>query len=209
MISSTVSSESAPRSSTKEASGVTSAPSTPSCSTMIFFTFSATSTVPLTSPPPAKTSAPGALHPQAPVDMDDLTRDVRRAIRGQENNQLRHLLGGRLGQTDDPRLGGDVVGLPGISHDPHHRGEIDDASPPSLQHGSEGSPRTMKDPLQIGAQHRLPFLILHPQQTGVPGDSGLVHQDCPRPEPLKTAFDHLLDLRRLGHIGLDCQDLSP
>src|SRR6185437_283096 len=42
MTSSTVSSESAPRSSTKEALGVTSPSSTPSCSTMICFTFSST-----------------------------------------------------------------------------------------------------------------------------------------------------------------------
>src|SRR6185437_6011255 len=42
MTNSTVSSESAPRSSTNEALGVTSASSTPSCSTMICFTFSST-----------------------------------------------------------------------------------------------------------------------------------------------------------------------
>src|SRR5208283_515752 len=42
MTSSTVSSESAPRSSTNEALGVTSASSTPNCSTMICFTFSST-----------------------------------------------------------------------------------------------------------------------------------------------------------------------
>src|SRR5271165_2299326 len=42
MTSSTVSSESAPRSSTKDALGVTSASSTPSCSTMICFTRSST-----------------------------------------------------------------------------------------------------------------------------------------------------------------------
>src|SRR5436305_12883375 len=42
MISSTVSSESAPRSSTNDASGVTSSASTPSCSTMIDLTLSST-----------------------------------------------------------------------------------------------------------------------------------------------------------------------
>src|SRR5438445_13649406 len=42
MMSSTVSSESAPRSSTKEASEVTSSASTPSCSTMIDLTLSST-----------------------------------------------------------------------------------------------------------------------------------------------------------------------
>src|SRR5439155_26054359 len=42
MTNSTVSSESAPRSSTKEAVGVTSPSSTPSCSTIICFTFSST-----------------------------------------------------------------------------------------------------------------------------------------------------------------------
>src|SRR5438445_7392275 len=42
MISSTWSSESAPRSSTKEASGATSSASTPNCSTMIDLTLSST-----------------------------------------------------------------------------------------------------------------------------------------------------------------------
>src|SRR5258708_19749123 len=45
MTSSTVSSESAPRSSTKEAFGVTSPSSTPSCSTMICLTFSSTAAI--------------------------------------------------------------------------------------------------------------------------------------------------------------------
>src|SRR3990167_5275618 len=45
MTSSTVSRESAPKSSTKEAVGVTSASSTPNCSTMICFTFSSTEAI--------------------------------------------------------------------------------------------------------------------------------------------------------------------
>src|SRR5579871_2685021 len=45
MTSSTVSRESAPRSSTNEALGVTSPSSTPSCSTMICFTFSSTAAI--------------------------------------------------------------------------------------------------------------------------------------------------------------------
>src|SRR6185369_5430974 len=48
ITSSTVSSESAPRSSTNEALGVTSPSSTPSCSTMICFTFSSTEAIDLT-----------------------------------------------------------------------------------------------------------------------------------------------------------------
>src|SRR5271167_2404041 len=47
MTSSTVSSESAPRSSTKEALGVTSASSTPNCSTMICFTRSSVEAIDL------------------------------------------------------------------------------------------------------------------------------------------------------------------
>src|SRR5215813_4586278 len=49
MTNSTWSSESAPRSSTKDAVGVTSASSTPSCSTMICFTRSSTLAIPLSS----------------------------------------------------------------------------------------------------------------------------------------------------------------
>src|SRR5579863_6257988 len=72
ITSSTWSSESAPRSSVIDASGVTSDSSTPSCSTMIFFTLS--KVVDITSP----------LHQDAAIDHERLSGDISRGIGAQE-----------------------------------------------------------------------------------------------------------------------------
>src|SRR5262249_45364776 len=80
MTSSTVSSESAPRSSMNFAVGVTSSSSTPSCSTMISFTLSSTDFA-MKSPPPQERW----LHVQAAVDVHDLTGDIGRAVSGEES----------------------------------------------------------------------------------------------------------------------------
>src|SRR4029450_6934501 len=90
ITSSTVSSESAPRSSPNEASGVTSSSSTPSCSTMMLFTLSATAIQPsncrLSQSRPAidrRVGRPG-LHVPAAVDGENLTRNIRCLVRGEE-----------------------------------------------------------------------------------------------------------------------------
>src|SRR5437763_9695558 len=83
MTSSTVSRESAPRSSMNFAAGVTSSSSTPSCSTMISFTFSSTD-FPMNAPSDVK----------AAVDVKDLAGDVARALTGEESYHLGHLARG-------------------------------------------------------------------------------------------------------------------
>src|SRR5215831_20519102 len=99
ITSSTVSRESAPRSSMNFALGLTSSSSTPSCSQMISLTRSSTGlamnassrrmnsedTVHLVGGPV------GCLHVQAAVDVDHLARDVGRAIAGEEAHHLRDL----------------------------------------------------------------------------------------------------------------------
>src|SRR5688500_17434909 len=76
MTSSTVSRLSAPRSSTKDASGVTSSSSTPSWSTMIFFTRSATGSMKLLRGPVAGRPLILLLHVEAAVHPEHLSRDV-------------------------------------------------------------------------------------------------------------------------------------
>src|SRR5207253_9698821 len=83
ITSSTVSSESAPRSSMNFACGVTSSSSTPSCSTMISFTFSSTD---------FRMNAPSDV--QAAVDVKDLAGDVGGALTGEESYHLGHLARG-------------------------------------------------------------------------------------------------------------------
>src|SRR5690349_7970452 len=98
MTSSTVSRLSAPRSSTNDASDVTRSSSTPSWSTMIFLTRSATGSMRLllrvkacTGPRPDP--RPLILHVESAVDGEDLSGDVGRGVRQQEGHRRRHVLG--------------------------------------------------------------------------------------------------------------------
>src|SRR5262250_900520 len=105
ITSSTVSSESAPRSSMNFAAGSTSSSSTPSCSTMISFTRSSTGfamTSPLTAIelkslptlpplPEGESGLRSRLHVQPAVDVDRLPGDVARPVAGQEPHHFRHL----------------------------------------------------------------------------------------------------------------------
>src|SRR5262245_15281385 len=88
ITSSTVSRESAPRSSMNLAAGVTSPSSTPSCSLMISFTRSSMDFVVMTPDPPRSS------HVQPAVHVNDLARDVGRTLGRQEPHDLRHLVGG-------------------------------------------------------------------------------------------------------------------
>src|ERR1700675_962625 len=106
ITSSTVSSESAPRSSMNFALGLTSSSSTPSCSTMISLTRSSTGFAMNSSryrvdwthtadaastPDVASPSRQPLLHVQTAVHVDGLPRDVGGAVAGQESYYLRHL----------------------------------------------------------------------------------------------------------------------
>src|SRR5689334_3682880 len=88
MTSSTVSRESAPRSSMNFAVGVTSSSSTPSCSMMISFTFSSTD---FAMNPLRMGKSEAWLHVEAAVDVEDLPRHVRGPVSGQESYHFRYL----------------------------------------------------------------------------------------------------------------------
>src|SRR5438105_7850005 len=106
ITSSTVSSESAPRSATKAFSLATSASGTPSCSAMIFFTRASISLMtllrevcvktggfylpgkPASRPGPAAGAADHSIHVHAAVDVQLGARDVGGVGRGQERDRL-------------------------------------------------------------------------------------------------------------------------
>src|SRR5947208_15352276 len=93
ITSSTMSSESAPRSSMKDASGVTSSSLTPSCSQMISFTFCSTlaAIVLLLT----WLSRPPASHVEATVHVEDVSGDVPRAGGSEKDDRRRDLVGRR------------------------------------------------------------------------------------------------------------------
>src|SRR4029453_2642405 len=94
MTSSTVSRESAPRSSMNFAFGLTSSSSTPSCSTMISFTFSSTDFAMNRSPRVRRLSRLPTSDVQAAVDVEHLPRHVGGPVTGEESYHLGHLAGG-------------------------------------------------------------------------------------------------------------------
>src|SRR5215472_18709287 len=114
MTSSTMSSESAPRSSMNDASGVTSPSLTPSCSQMISRTLASTAdAIPTLL----------ILNVEAAVDPDDLTGDVARFTASQEPNQIRH-----LAHRPEPTSGDDaqILRSPGLGQVGGHLG-LDEA----------------------------------------------------------------------------------
>src|SRR5688572_18876288 len=117
MTSSTVSRLSAPRSSTKDASGVTRSSSTPSWSTMIFFTRSATGSMKLLS----KGRGPKVslyLHVKAAIHTQHLSRHVGGGIGGEEGHRLRDV----QGLPDAAQGDGRRARLPGLVG--HGRGHV-------------------------------------------------------------------------------------
>src|SRR5438445_8202884 len=100
ITSSTVSKESAPRSSTNLASGTTSSSSTPNCSAMIFFTRSSMAAIDFaTSCPPLQQASHCArplnasYHDHSAVHVQHVPRDIRRRRRDQKPHRLGHIVG--------------------------------------------------------------------------------------------------------------------
>src|SRR5215475_9650274 len=94
ITSSTMSRESAPRSSMKDASSVTSSSLIPSCSQMISFTFCSTVDA-IKSLLSSRVSSRAPSHVEPAVHVEHVPRHVPGGGRGEEGDGGRHLLGGR------------------------------------------------------------------------------------------------------------------
>src|SRR5438876_591183 len=101
ITSSTVSKESAPRSSTNLASGTTSSSSTPNCSAMIFFTRSSMAAIDFATSLPSLQQAPHCARPlhtshhdHSAVHVQHVPRDIRRCRRDQKPHGFGYIVGG-------------------------------------------------------------------------------------------------------------------
>ncbi len=61
---------------------------------------------------------------------------------------------------------------------------------------------------QIGRQHAVPIVLLHPQREAVLGDAGVVHQNRHRTELLDGFGEGFLDGFGIGHIDGDGECLA-
>src|SRR5688572_17871729 len=250
MTSSTVSSESAPRSSMNLASGASWSTETSSSRAMISLAFSSLYAMPFTSftcviPRVAPAGDSGHHHPA--VHVPHLSGDVAGAGRGQEahhlgdvggfaepseGNRLPHLVllflvqgighrgpdvarrdrvdghaarrelpGQGTGQTDDARLGGGVIGLAGVAHQSHHRGDVDDAAALLLEQGARGGAAAVERALEVRVEHLVPLQVGHAQEKAVARDSRVVDEDIETRHALQHGIERGLNLRLVGDVG--------
>jgi hypothetical protein len=119
--------------------------------------------------------------------------DITRRDRVDQNPARCELLGDRLGQADQPRLGGGVVGLPLVARQPHDARDVDDAARAPLHHPARRGADGVERALEVGIQHRVPVLVLDPHQQVVARDAGVVDEDVERTHLLLDALDQLVD----------------
>src|SRR3989449_512295 len=102
-----------------------------------------------------------------------------------QNAPVRKLARGRFRQPDQPRFGGRVVRLAGVAHGAGGGGDVDDA-PPGLpaHHRLAGGAGHEEGALEIGLQHAVPVLVLHPDDETVARDARVVDEHVEVPEAL-------------------------
>src|SRR3954469_7744936 len=91
----------------------------------------------------------------------------------------------RLGESDDPRLRRGVVRLPRITALPDDRADTDDPAAALPNHRLQHRLSQREDAGQVGRDHRVPVLALHPQHQLVARDARVVDEDIDPPEPLE------------------------
>jgi len=120
---------------------------------------------------------------------------VRHAVHG--HVVAAPLLGERLGEAGDARLGRRVVGLPGVARRPGDRGDIDDlASDPrdtcralSLDRCADDrlhSAQNAERRFEVHIEDVVPLLVSHLLQHAVPGVAGVVDDDVDAAEGLDS-----------------------
>src|SRR5215211_1380886 len=132
-----------------------------------------------------------------------LRLDVPRRHRVDRDPALRHLPCHALGEPDDPRLGGRVVGLPGVPDESDDGGHTHDPAPPGPNHGPESGPRTQVCALEVRLQYVVELVLFHPHHEVVPRDTGGVDQYVHPPEGVAHTFEQRFDIPRRGHVSLE------
>src|SRR5262249_58853143 len=94
-----------------------------------------------------------------------------------------------LREPADPRLGGAVVGLPGIAEEPRARAERDDAPGALLAHRRAGVTDAVERPLQVHREDGVPLLLAHVEDHAVAQDAGAGDQHVEATEALERRGD--------------------
>ena len=112
------------------------------------------------------------------------------------------LLGHRLGEAEQGRLGGGVVGLARLTLAPVDGGDVDDAPEAARAHPLDHEPRHVEDGVEVGVDHRVPVLLRHTVEHAVAGDAGVVDENVDGPEIARDARHPLLAGGIVAHVEL-------
>src|SRR5580693_3065521 len=86
-------------------------------------------------------------------------------------------LGKSHGEAVDAGLGRRIVGLPELATLPVDRGNVDDASPATLDHAVDHLLGDVKEGVEVGLDDGVPCLVGHLLEGAVARDTGIVDQD--------------------------------
>ena len=112
------------------------------------------------------------------------------------------LLGQALGQADEPRLAGGVVGLTGVAPQGHHAGQVDDAAMPLAHHAAGGLLAAEECALEVCVQHGVKIGLRHAQEQAVTGDACVVHQHIHPAKGVDRRVKQCFAALSGGNIGL-------
>ena len=104
------------------------------------------------------------------------------------------LAGDRLGQADESRLAGGVVGRSGLAHDAGDGADIDDAAEFVADHRSGRHARGREGRPQIHGDDLVKVVVVHLDHQLVAGDAGVVDQDVDATVLGGELFEHLSEL---------------
>ncbi len=113
---------------------------------------------------------------------------------------LAEFFGHRLGETDDARFRGRVVGLTGVAAHTHHRTEADDAASALAAHDRRHRLGEVEHRLEVYIDHRVPLFFGHAEQKPVFGDAGVVDQHVDASEILCYGSHHFRGVFGVGGV---------
>src|SRR5215204_2606812 len=99
------------------------------------------------------------------------------------------LKGQAVGQPEQARLGGGVVGLADVALLADDRADVDDPAVPAVQHVLEHGPAQVEGTGQVDMDDPVPVLHRHLADGAVDGDAGVVDQDVQLPVLLQHLGD--------------------
>ena len=128
----------------------------------------------------------GALDGLGALDaVDDVLGEVAGHVGGDEargddvggDALTAELAGDGLGECDEARLCGGVVGLAGDADEGGGGGDVDDAAEAALHHGSCGGAHGDEGAGEVDVDDLVPLFVGHAEDEVVAGDAGVVDED--------------------------------